>query len=107
MTVQAQPLIWLPDDLSGYPRPDLITWVAATCVPLTKGVAANWAALAWCDARMGEQREGNILEEAQEGCIDYFDGDWQMVCNPFVWQEQFVIWFASRELQTEYLITWS
>jgi hypothetical protein len=107
MTVQAEPLIWLPEDLSGYVRPDLITWVAATCVPVTKGVAANWAALAWCDARMGEQRAGNILQEAQEGWIDYFDGDWQMVCNPFVWQEQFVIWFASRELMTEYLITWS
>ena len=48
----------------------------------------------------------NILQEAQEGWIDYFDGDWQLICDPFHAQERFVIWIADRNNRTEYALLW-
>lgn len=46
------------------------------------------------------------MREAQEGHIDYFDGDWQVMSNPFWWPEQWVIWFAHRDDQVAYLVAW-
>lgn len=98
-------MIWLPEDLTDYSRPDLIKWVAATCIQLPH--TPPQAQLDWCEQHFGEQRAGNILQEAQEGWIDYFDGDWQVLTSPFVWQEPFMIWFANRDDQVTYQLAWS
>ena len=98
-------MIWLPEDLSRYPRPDLISWVAATCIQLPH--TPPQAQLDWCEQHFGEQRAGNILQEAKEGRTDYFDGDWQLTYNPFRWGEKLVLWFANRDDQVAFQVAWS
>lgn len=101
-------MLSVPENLQGYPRPDLIDWVASECVPLkTQSPEFLEQVSAWCEARWGEARAGNILQEAQEGWIDYFDGEWQMICDPFYAHERFVIWIADRNNRAEYALVWS
>jgi hypothetical protein len=52
-------------------------------------------------------RPGNILQEAEDGWIDRISGDWQIALNPFSLREEMVIWFAHRELLTEFCLTWT
>ena len=99
--------ITLPENLDCYSRPDLIKWVAETCVVLGNDIYIWDAQIAWCERRLGKPRPGHILYEAQDGWIDYFDGDWQSLFNPFNHAEELVIWFASRDDQAAFLLTWT
>lgn len=94
-------------DIEGFPRTDLIQWVADNCVCLREQTPAYLEQVStWCEDRFGESRAGNILQEALEGWIDYFDGDWQLIFNPFVATEQLVIWFANRNDLVEFSMLW-
>jgi hypothetical protein len=102
------PPITLPEDLSRYERPDLIAWVADTCVVIPDHVLPAWdRIMTWCIHRLGEPRPHNIMREARDGWIDYFDGDWQVMVNPFCYQEEWVIWFAKRDDVAAFLVAWS
>lgn len=95
-------------DPKGYPRPDLIRWVAQECIELkVQSPEFLEQVSAWCESRWGEARAGNILHEAQEGWIDYFDGEWQLICDPFCAYERFVIWIGNRNNRAEYALLWS
>lgn len=89
-------------------RQDLIEYVIHKCVRLNN--QRNWLAQSqWCEQHVGECRPGDIFQEAQEGWIDYFDGDWQLIQHngahdmPAGW----VFWFANKSDQTQFQLTWS
>ena len=101
-------MLHVPDNLQGYPRPDLIHWVAQECGPLkTQSPKFLEQVSVWCESRWGEARAGNILQEAQEGWIDYFDGEWQLICDPFHAQESFVIWIGDCNKRMEFALQWA
>ncbi len=94
--------------LDHYSRPDLIRWVSATCAVLPSSTPGSLEKVStWCEQRWGESRPGNILQEAQEGWIDYFDGDWQITFNPWCAHEELIIWFSTKAQLAEYVLTWS
>lgn len=100
-------MLKLPDPIPGS-RPDLVTWVVSTCVTLPDcWPLENDTMYEWLESRFGESRPGNILQEALDGWIDYFDGDWQVLWNPFDWKEDLIIWFARKEDLTEFVLTWT
>lgn len=46
-------MIKLPDDLGRYPRPDLIEWVAHTCVVIPDHLLPAWDdIMTWCISHM-------------------------------------------------------
>ena len=99
-------MIQLPP-LAEFERPDLIEWVAATCVVIPHPLSSKLVQISdWCHKRMGEYRHGNILREAQEGHLDYFDGSWQIIMNPFASPEELCVWFADRNDQAAFIVTW-
>lgn len=101
-------MINLPEDLSGYARPDLIRWVAGNCTYLP--FLSNRMDLrhAWLVNRFGRPRPGCLLHEATAGWIDYFDGDWQIMSDPFnFYSADKIIWFAHKEHITELNLAWS
>ena len=100
-------MLKLPEDLSGYSRPDLIKWVCETCVTLPHRAPGYVEKISlWCEKRWGEQRAGNILHEAMEGWIDYFDGDWQIAFNPWCASDELIIWVSDKNKLVEFALTW-
>jgi hypothetical protein len=88
-------------------RPDLIEWVSRECVSLKHQTPEFFDQVnTWCHARWGEPRDGNILHEALEGHLDYFDGDWQILFNPMSPHEELMIWLGNRNDRTEFQLIW-
>ena len=95
-------MIELPS-LDKYRRSDLIEWVAETCVPVS---SFSIDKRVWLFHTFGDDRPGDIFQEAMEGHIDYFDGDWQFLPNPFD-PPNYVLWFSTKSQLTEYVLTWA
>jgi len=92
------------EDFSGYPRPDLIRYVMSQCVivPPRDDPGDLFRMTQWCEKHVGECRPGNIIQEAQEGWLDYFDGDW---CD-LRYDGKLVFWFAREQDRMEFLLSW-
>jgi hypothetical protein len=61
-------------------------------------------AYTWCKRMFGEERGGNIMQEAEEGWLDYSDGHWCMC-----WYETkvtWVFWFSNRSRLAQFTLTW-
>jgi hypothetical protein len=58
----------------------------------------------WCLQQFGERRPGDILMEAMEGHIDYFDGDWCIFQD--YWSLKNRAWFANKADLEAFLVTW-
>ncbi len=100
-------MITIPDNV-WCSSPELVHWVAKNCVVLPSHTRGSLETVsAWCEQRGGVSRPGNILQEAEDGWIDRISGDWQIALNPFSLREEMVIWFAHRELLTEFCLTWT
>jgi hypothetical protein len=100
-------MIDLPDNyVKSCARPDLVQYVADHCVRMSEHHLYD-EQVAWCEHKFGEQRPGNIIQEAEEGWLDYFDGDWQLMNDPCTSNTQFVIWFANKSDMAAYVLVWS
>lgn len=98
----------LPDAVHTHaPTFNLIECVTRECVPLRHQTPEFFEQVkTWCHARWGEPRPGNILTEAMEGYIDYFDGDWQILFNPMSEHAEWWIWLGNRNDRTEFQLIW-
>lgn len=56
----------------------------------------------WCTETFGEPRQCHPLYEAEEGWIDYFEGDW---ASDTV-DEGYSYWFARKQDQALFKLTW-
>lgn len=63
------------------------------------------AAYRWCESTFGEERGGDIVDEAQDGWLDYFDGDWCM--SWYATKATWVFWFSSRSRLAQFILSWS
>ena len=61
-------------------------------------------AYTWCKSMFGEERGGDIVHEAQEGWLDYFDGDWCM--SWYATKATWVFWFSSQSRLAQFTLTW-
>jgi hypothetical protein len=98
----------LPDVMHTHATtPNLLEWMWRECVPLKHQTPEFFEQVnIWCHARWGEPRDGNILHEALEGHLDYFDGDWQILFNPMSEHEEWWIWLGNRNDRTEFQLIW-
>jgi hypothetical protein len=89
-------------------RSSLVGFVTAECVDVSHlGEKAVLDMIRWCETHLGAERSGCILTEAQEGHIDYFDGDWQHSLNYSRGGDlRSYFWFAKRSDRTQFLLTW-
>lgn len=62
--------------MTGYSRPDLVEWVMNKCVIVPASSEKLMEMVNWCKENCKERRPHHPLYEAQEGWIDFFDGDW-------------------------------
>ena len=93
-------------DFTGYPRPDLIRYVLAHCVPIPDEHMPRIGEMRkWCRERFDEDRPHSILSEAMEGWLDYFEGDWSDFPNDFN-SGQYLFWFARPGDRTLFTLTW-
>jgi len=91
-------------DLRGYPRPDLIKYVLGHCVhvPTREDPGDLYRMTQWCEKHVGECRPGNILDEAREGWLDYFEGDWCDLRD----DGKLLFWFFRTEDRALFTLTW-
>jgi len=79
-------------------RPDLINWVRSHCVDIPQGHSEKRIEmLNWCRENIGEDRCGHPMREAQEGWIDYCEGDWAFEDNSF--------WFSRKQDMMKFMLT--
>jgi len=75
-------------------------------------VPASWSpakvldAFNWCEKTFGEERPGNIVNEAQEGQLDYFDGDWCGIWCDFPGTD-WIFWFSTQDRLTQFTLSWN
>lgn len=101
-------MITMPVDMPLGARGEMILWVTRYCVCLPTTTPGSLETIhQWCEQHWGEQRAGNILHEAQEGWIDYFDGDWQIAFNPWCAHEELILWVSDKSKLTQFCLTWS
>lgn len=59
---------------------------------------------AWCRENVGEQRPYHPLGEAEEGWLDYFDGEWAITHDPN--STGWIFWFGKKADRTLFQLTW-
>ena len=93
-----------------YERKDLLRYVLAHCVCIGELTANNSARVremqAWCEREFGESRDGNIISEAMEGWLDYFDGDWCYIYDDLHNTGDWVFWFSRTSDKVQFELTW-
>jgi hypothetical protein len=95
-----------PTKFNGYSRPDLICWVLNHCVEIPPEKMDKLHLMReWCQHLLDEPRGGNILFEALEGYIDYFDGEWEDFVNELD-NSQYLFWFDKKQHRTLFTLTW-
>lgn len=60
--------------------------------------------VAWCKDNMGEQRPHHPIGEAEEGWLDYFDGDWAVTYDPN--STGWLFWFEKKADRMLFQLTW-
>ena len=78
---------------------NLIKLIKSQCVELADGNNYH-DAIKWCEANIGEQRLFHPLNEAEEGYIDYFEGEWAISTsyNPmFSKNIEVSFWIAQKQ----------
>lgn len=92
--------------LDRYPHSDLIRWVLNNCVEIPPEKMDKLHLMReWCQDRFDEARAGNILFEALEGYIDYFDGEWEDFVNELD-NSQYLFWFGNKQHRALFTLTW-
>jgi hypothetical protein len=85
---------------------DLVQLILAQSVPIPREKQSRiWEMKAWCGEKIGEMRPYHPLQEAQEGWLDYFDGDWAVDYNPH--DTGWLFWFARKSDRVLFQLTWS
>ena len=79
-------------------RPDLINWVRNRSVDIPEHLNEKLIEmLNWCLENIGDDSGGHPMGEAQEGWIDYLEGDWAFEDNSF--------WFYRKEDMMKFMLT--
>jgi hypothetical protein len=92
-------------NVSGYPRPDLVAYIDGQCVyvPVDRDILPM---IGWCAEHAGEQRPWHPMGEAEQGWLDYFDGDWA-VDHDYHDEDYHSFWFASKNVRTMFSLIWA
>ena len=94
------------EKLNNYQRPDLIQYVYDHCVAIQPEQRVDlYRMTQWCINNISERRDGDILFEAMDGQLDYFDGDWQDFVNHLD-LSQYLFWFYKKQDRTLFTLTW-
>jgi len=97
---------YTPTQFIRYPRPDLICWVLNHCVEIPPEKMDKLHLMKeWCRDQFDEPRGGNILVEALEGYIDYFDGYWEDFVHELD-NSQYLFWFDRKQHRALFILTW-
>jgi hypothetical protein len=94
-------------------RQDLIAWVERTCVRVRLG-SNTQQAKDWCLENVGDLRQWHPLREAQEGRLDYFDGNWAITIddkNEFITTVAIIdpiynFWFEKERDAAAFALRW-
>jgi len=60
--------------------------------------------LEWCEKHIGEPRPHHPIHEAEEGWIDYFDGEW---AHEWQYLGGISFWFARKRDAVLFQLTWA
>lgn len=92
------------ETFEGYPRPDLIQYVMDSSVVIPEEKMQHHDDMVqWLTEKFEEPRAGDILWEAMEGHLDYFEGAW---CFLHGYQPSSLVWFARKQDRTLFSLTW-
>jgi hypothetical protein len=87
-----------------YSIPDLIKWVMDHSVSVPEDrIDLVPQMVEWCEQNIGEQRPGHPLHEAQEGWIDYLEGDW---AHEWQFLGGVSFWFWRKKDAVLFQLTW-
>lgn len=85
---------------------DLVRLILAQSVPIPRSKANLLEDMkSWCLENVGEMRHYHPLTEAEEGWIDYFDGDWAVDYDRH--RTGWSFWFAKKDHRVLFQLTWT
>jgi len=58
----------------------------------------------WCTTNFGPERCQHPLIEAEEGQLDYYDGEWAFTTHST--QDGWLFWFGTKGSRALFLLTW-
>lgn len=84
---------------------ELVTIVLSQCVTVNRAMTYLIEDMkSWCMENVGEQRPHHPLGEAEEGWLDYFDGEWVVTYDPS--SLSWLFWFEKKADRTLFQLTW-
>lgn len=101
------------DEPSRDPRPGLIQYVRSHSVDIDTHTIDRTRfreMLLWCQTHVGPERPHHPIFEAEEGWLDYFEGDWAHTTifddDAPPGRNTYSFWFARPEDRTLFTLTW-
>lgn len=91
-------------------RQELIDYINSTCVILQVEEENLKSILDWCNETFEEERPHHPMREAEEGWLDYFDGDWayeQVHYDSHPHRDAISFWFDKKSKATLFKLKWS
>lgn len=86
-------------------RQHLIKNIRNQSVALPRGYKFELKELTeWCNTHIGEKRPYHPIYEAEQGWLDYFDGEWAYTF--YTDEEVHLIWIMRKEKRTEFAMRW-
>lgn len=83
----------------------LIKTIKSQCVTLPRGHEFDLKELTeWCNTHIGEKRSYHPIYEAEQGWIDYFEGDWAYTF--YIEEEVHLFWIMLKEKRTAFAMRW-
>jgi hypothetical protein len=87
----------------------LVASIRRQCVsvPTSKDSAALTEMRVWCYNNIGPRRPHHPIHEAEEGYIDYLEGNWAMGRDHTAEDNNSIsFWFADSNDYTQFVLTW-
>jgi hypothetical protein len=90
-----------------YPNPHMVRWVDQSSVYVlrTRDDVGMDILMSWCESNAGEQRAHHPMSEAEQGWMDFFEGDWAVEideADPDYWS----FWFANKSVRVLFNMVW-
>lgn len=86
-------------------RKQLIASIRSQCVAMPRSQKHDiFEIMQWCNTHIGKKRIYHPIYEAEQGWLDYFDGEWAY--SLYIEEEVHLYWIHAKEKRIEFTMRW-